>query len=160
MGTVSLGGNVWVCGTRPDGTAWRVGIQDPNRVEEADAYVGTLQLTGGFAVTSGGYQRYFEEDGKTYHHILDPAPGYPAARGLASVPVVAGDGDGHGAMCDAFSTALFVMGEERALNFWRSGAYDFDLVLVTEDGRVLVTEGIEEAFLPMEGSGYVYETVS
>ncbi|SFP18386.1 thiamine biosynthesis lipoprotein [Oscillibacter sp. PC13] len=156
-GTVSLGGNVWACGTRPDGKPWVVGIQDPNRTEEADAYVGKLHLSDAFAVTSGGYQRYFEEGGVTYHHILNPATGYPAESGLTSVTVVAAES---GTMCDAFSTALFVMGEERALDFWRSGAYDFDLVLVTDDGRVLVTDGIADAFEETEGSGYVYKTVS
>ena len=60
----------------------------------------------------------------------------------------------------AFSTALFVMGEEKALDFWRTGGYDFDLVLVTQDGRVLVTEGIADAFTLDEGSGYTCETVS
>lgn len=63
-------------------------------------------------------------------------------------------------MCDAFSTALFVMGEEKALDFWRTSGYDFDLVLVTEDGRVLVTEGITDVFTLDEGSGYTCETVS
>ena len=67
---------------------------------------------------------------------------------------------GDGTMCDAFSTALFVMGEERALNFWRNHNGGFDLILVTEDGRVLVTDGIADSFTPEEGSGYTYETVS
>ena len=67
---------------------------------------------------------------------------------------------GVGTMCDALSTALFVMGEEKALDFWRSGAYDFDLVLVTEDGRVVITDGIADAFTECEESGYSYEVVS
>ena len=74
----------------------------------------------------------------------------------------AGSGDPYpGTMCDAFSTALFVMGEEAALDFWRTweGA-PFELVLVTEDGRVVVTGGLADRFTPDEDSGYVYETVS
>ena len=63
-------------------------------------------------------------------------------------------------MCDALSTALFVMGEDKALDFWRSGVYDFQLVLVTEDGRVVVTEGLKDGFVEMEESGYTYEFVS
>ena len=63
-------------------------------------------------------------------------------------------------MCDALSTALFVMGEERALEFWRSGVYDFELILVTEDGRVVVTAGLETALTEIEESGYTYEIVS
>ena len=159
-GTVYLGGNTWVCGGNPEGDPWRIGVQDPARAEEAEAYTGILRMTDGFAVTSGGYQRYFEEDGVTYHHIIDPATGRPAESSLTSVTVVADGTVGNGTMCDALSTALFVMGEERALDFWRSGAYDFDLILVTEDGRLLVTDGIADQFQPDETAGYAYEVVS
>ena len=110
-------------------------------------------------------------DGKTYHHIIDPATGYPADSGLTSVTVVAalGEGDGSGfpgTMCDAYSTALFIMGEERALAFWRDEMMwgeegcPFDLVLVTEDGRVVVTEGLADRFTLEESSGYTLEVVS
>jgi thiamine biosynthesis lipoprotein len=159
---VELGGNIYVRGSKPDGTAWRVGIQDPN----GSGFAGILSLTDAFAVTSGGYQRYFEQDGKRYHHIIDPATGYPAESGLVSVTVVASGNEeetegcpGHGAMCDAFSTALFVMGEKKAVEFWRSGTYMFQMVLVTEDGRVLVTDGLGDDFEQEDGSGYAYETI-
>lgn len=159
-GWASLGGNVLACGTRPDGTAWKVGIQDPKHPTE-ETFVGMIGLENAYAVTSGGYQRFFEENGEIYHHIIDPATGYPADSGLTSVTVVADSKtDGNGTMCDALSTALFVMGEERALEFWRSREYAFDLVLVTTDDRVLVTSGIAEQFTETEGSGYTYETVS
>lgn len=151
-GMISLGGNVWVCGKKPDGTDWRVAVQDP---QNSSSYVGVLSLSDTFAVTSGGYQRYFTKDGKTYHHIIDPSTGYPAESGLTSVTIVAKNGT----MSDAFSTALFVAGEEKAVSFWRSGKYDFDMVLVTADGRVLVTDGIAGQFEKTEGSGYAYETV-
>lgn len=161
---IRLGGNILAYGNRPDGTPWRVAVQDPARPDDSNGFAGVLGLTDSFAVTSGGYQRYFEQDGKRWHHIIDPATGYPADSGLTSVTVVAGLGEGDaypGAMCDAFSTALFVMGEETALNFWRSwtGA-PFELVLVTEDGRVVVTGGLADRFTPDESSGYAYETVS
>ncbi len=164
-----LGGNVLVWGDRPDGTAWRVGVQDPARPDEQNAFVGVLNLKNAFAVTSGGYQRYFEEGGKRYHHIIDPATGYPADSDLTSVTVVAeADPDiprKNGAMCDAYSTGLFIMGEEEALRFWRSRRQQnrenaFELVLVTEDGRVVVTQGLAEAFTLDEGSGYTLEIVS
>jgi len=159
-GWVSLGGNVAAWGTRPDGTPWRVGVRDPKCTEQ-EALVGTIGLENAFAVTSGGYERFFEENGRIYHHILDPQTGYPADNGLVSVTVVADcTVEGSGTMCDALSTALFVMGEEAALELWRNSGYEFDLVLVTEDGRVVVTNGIAAEFLETEGSGYTYETVS
>ena len=163
---VYLGGNVLVLGAKADGSPWRVAVQDP---EDTGAYAGVLALTDAFAVTSGGYQRCFEENGVRYQHILDPKTGCPAESGLTSVTVVAAangpDYDsetpapGSGAMCDAFSTALFVLGEEKALDFWRTSGYDFELVLVTEDGRVLVTEGLADRFEQMEGSAYRYELI-
>ena len=164
-GKISLGGNVFVLGGKPDGSDWRVGIKDP-RNESGLAAI--LSLRDAYAITSGGYERYFEENGKTYHHIIDPATGYPADSGLLSVTVVADANGpdqewvqpGNGTMCDAFSTALFVMGEEQALDFWRNGGYDFDLVLVTEDGRVVITAGLADRFEEVKDSGYTYETVS
>ena len=159
---LSLGGNVQTLGTKPDGSDWSVAIRAP----EGEGYLGVLSVSDQAVVTSGGYERYFEENGKTYHHIIDPATGYPADNGLLSVTVVAkangpdASGAGNGAMCDAFSTALFVMGEEKALDFWRTGGYDFDLVLVTADGRVVVTAGLADRFEEVKDSGYTYETVS
>lgn len=161
---INLGGNVLAYGDRPDGTPWRVGVQDPARVGEQNAFAGVLALTDSFAVTSGGYQRYFEQDGKTYHHIIDPATGYPADSGLTSVTVVAGldaEGSFPGAMCDALSTALFVMGEEKALDFQRDwSGVPFELALITEDGRVVVTPGLADRFTLDETSGYTLEVAS
>ena len=154
---ISLGGNVAAVGKKPDGSAWTVGLQDPDRPE---AYFGTVSIEDACVVTSGAYQRYFEENGQLYHHIIDPATGRPAESGLTSVTVVADGAAGNGTMCDALSTALFVMGEDRALELWRSGVYDFDLILVTEDGRLLATAGIADRFRPDDSAGYAYEIVS
>lgn len=135
---VSLGGNVQTLGTKPDGSDWNVAVQDPN---DTGSYVGILSVGETAVVTSGGYQRYFEQDGVRYHHILDPATGYPADSGLLSVTVVCTDGT----MADALSTALFVLGEDKALDYWRTYG-GFDLVLVTDDDRVVVTSGLYEDF--------------
>ena len=163
-GYAALGGNVLAWGSKPDGSQWRIGVKDPN---DTAGLTGVLLLKDAYAVTSGGYERCFEADGKTYHHIIDPATLYPAESDLESVTIVMGwNGEklngntGNGTICDTLSTALFVMGEEAALEFWRSGVYDFDAVLVTADGRVLTTSGLSERFIPTEGSEYIYETVA
>jgi thiamine biosynthesis lipoprotein len=126
---VSLGGNVGTLGQKPDGSLWTVAVQDPSG---EDSYIATLTLGGQeerwYAITSGAYERYFEQDGVRYHHILDPSTGYPADSDLLSVTVVSQDGT----LADALSTALFVKGLQGALDFWRANSQDFDLILVTE----------------------------
>ena len=150
---VSLGGNVYVCGQKPDGTAWSVAVQDP---QKTDAYAMTLELTDVFAVTSGGYQRYFTgEDGTVYQHILDPRTGYPARTDLLSVTVIGQNGT----MADAYSTALYVMGEQAACDFWRQSGGAFELVLITADGRVLYTPGLAD-HISQKGADYDFQEVS
>ena len=97
-----------------------------------------LEVEDEAVVTSGGYERYFEQDGVRYWHILDPATGQPARTGLLSVTVVGPSGT----VCDALSTALFVMGPERAADYWLARE-DFDFLLLHEDGSVTCSEGLE-----------------
>ena len=147
---LDLGGNVTVIGTKEDGSPWRVAVKDPR---DTGSYLCVLALTDVTLSTSGGYERYFEEDGVRYHHIIDPETGYPADSGLLSVTVVSAD---H-LLADALSTALFVAGPEEALDFWRSRD-DFELVLCTGQGELLVTEGLEDVFtFAGADRGYTYE---
>lgn len=135
-GMVSLGGNIQMLNRKPDGSGWRVGIQDPAGDQGEVAAV--LEAENQAVVTSGGYERYFEEDGNTYIHILDPRTGYPAEGDLASVTVVSADGT----LADALSTALYIMGREGAVSYWKTYGEDFELVLITAEGDIYVTEGI------------------
>ena len=148
-------------GAKPDGSPWRIGIQDPQEEGTALAelkrdasaesaaqsaadqpdYLGVLELTDQAMSTSGGYQRCFLQDGQIYWHILDPNTAAPARSGLASVTVVSDSG----LLCDGLSTALFVMGLERAAQFW-AGSDDFEAIFVTDDGSVYLTQGLTDRF--------------
>lgn len=136
---INLGGNVKVLSNKPDGSDWRVAIIDPENEEQ---YIGGVEVKDKAVITSGGYQRYFEEDGKRYFHIIDISDGYPADNGLISTTIVSEDGT----LADALSTTLFIMGPDKAANYWRKHKDEFDAVLVKDDGTVLVTEGIENDY--------------
>ena len=138
-GLINLGGNVQVVGTKTDGSKWRVAVQSP---ETEDDYLGILSTADRAVITSGGYERYFEQDGVTYHHIIDPKTGYPAESGLVSVTIVSEDGT----LADGLSTSLFIMGEEKAADFWREHKDEFDAILMSDDGTLYVTEGLENDF--------------
>ena len=136
---ISLGGNVQVLGTKTDGSLWRVAIRDP---EDASGYIGILETGDKAVITSGGYERFFEEDGIVYHHIIDPATGYPASNGLISVTIVSSDGT----LADALSTAVYVAGLESGTDIWRENADKFEMILMTDNKDVYVTEGIADHF--------------
>lgn len=137
---VSLGGNIQAIGTKPDGSSWKVGIRDPKGGQQD--YIGVLFVENQAVVTSGGYERYFEEDGKTYIHIINPRTGYPADGDLLSVTIVSRDGT----LADGMSTALYIMGYEKACQFWRQHREEFNVILVTDDGKIHISENLKENF--------------
>ncbi len=138
---LSLGGNIVLAGDNPNGGLWSVGVQSPT----GSGLALSFSCKGGRSVvTSGGYERYFEYAGKTYHHILDPQTGFPADSDLQSVTVIGTDG----AMCDALSTGLFVMGYEKAVAF-ADKHDDYGYILITADA--VYARGVQNVELTEEG---------
>ncbi|MBQ5333812.1 MAG: FAD:protein FMN transferase [Oscillospiraceae bacterium] len=132
---MNLGGNIQTVGEKPDGSPWKVAVTDPLSPSEV---ICTISVRDKAVVTSGNYQRFFMgEDGRKYCHIIDPKTGRPVDNGLASVTVIGSSGTD----CDLLSTALFVMGEESAVEFIKENS-GFDMLLITEDGRVIITGNI------------------
>lgn len=128
-----LGGNIVAIG-KNGSKPWRIGLQKP------DAQRGTafaeIDAEDKFVVTSGGYERYFEKDGQTYHHIFDPATGRNPDNNVLSVTVVSEDGT----LADALSTACFVMGADEAIDL--AEAHGIQIIVYTNDG-VVHTDGID-----------------
>lgn len=134
---IDLGGNVLCIGARPDGEAFRVGIQKP--FADRNETVATAGIRDRSVVSSGIYERYFEKDGKLYHHILNPKSGYPYENGLTAVTILSDesvDGDG-------LSTVCFALGMEKGLELINS-LPDTQAVFITEDGELHYSEHFEE----------------
>ena len=133
-----LGGNLFVIGGKPDGTDWNVGIQTP--FKPRGEYFGILCVSDKAVVTSGIYERYFEENGKTYHHIMDTKTGYPIDNELFSVTVV----NDSSMAADALAKA-FTMGLTDGMKFIEStkGA---EAIFVTKDKKVYLTPGLKGKF--------------
>ncbi len=132
-GILSLGGNVIAIGENPEDTVWKVAIINPKKPTD---YIGYVEVINKAVVTSGDYQRYFEEDGKRYHHILNPETGYPADSGLSSVTVISDSG----ILADALSTAFFVSGQDMVFKLYDE--LNFEALLITQDGQIITTENL------------------
>lgn len=138
-GIISLGGNVQTLGLKPDGSNWNVAVQDPNNTS---SYLGVVSVGETAVVTSGGYQRNFTDSrGSTYQHIINPTSGYPVTNALKSVTIICEDGT----LADCLSTAMFVLGQTRAINYWRTYG-GFEMILVNEDSQIICTKGLIEEF--------------
>lgn len=136
--TISLGGSVLTYGEKPDKTPWRIGVRNP---ADTSAYVGILSLEGAWCVsTSGDYERYVEFNGVRYHHILDPATGWPADSGTAGVTILSESGF----LSDALSTACFVLGSERGIPL--AEHYGAEALFIEKDGSLKMSEGMKRYF--------------
>lgn len=135
---ISLGGSIYATGKKPDGGSYKIGIRDPEGSE--NDYMAVLSLDTKFVSTSGTYERGFIENGKYYHHIIDPKTGAPVENGLAAVTVVCDSG----ILSDIYSTALFVMGPEAGIPFAQS--HGVDALFLTQEKQVLTTHGFAEKY--------------
>ena len=137
---ISVGGSILTYGQKPDGSPWQVAVVDPFDTAER---AGVLSLRGQWCIsTSGDYERYIEVDGVRYHHIMDPATGYPADGGVRSVTVVCESG----ILSDALSTACFVLGADEGMRLAQQ--YGAEALFIQSDGTYLMTAGMENLFVP------------
>ena len=148
---VSVGGNIFAYGSKPDGKPWTLGLRDPLGATEYNIF-GELQVADSTVATSGAYERYFVEDGKIYHHILDSSTGFPAESDLLSVTIVSQNG----ALADYLSTALYIGGSSAVLENMNDSR--FDLIAVGKDNQVYISEGLKDAFTLSEGKYVPYES--
>ena len=138
---LDLGGNIQLLGSKPDGSDWNIGLRNPWKADEGPVFA--LKLSDCAVITSGGYERFFTgDDGKEYIHIFDSSTGRPVDNELVSVTIITKDG----ITGDLLSTALFAMGKEKAIEFWKSSSYyDFEIILLCKDMSAVISEGIEKS---------------
>ena len=134
---IAVGGSIGVMGRRLTQENWRISVRDPDKSVDG---MGVLELSEGFVSTSGVYEKYFEQDGILYHHLLDPSTGYPVENNLLSVSVVAQTG----VLSDLLSTACFVLGLDNSLSVLEH--YDAQAIFITRDKEVYITEGLKDRF--------------
>ena len=143
-GMISLGGNIYSFGKKGDGPDYTIGLRDP--FGDADDIYGSITAPDKIISTSGGYERYFEQDGKRYIHILNPKTGYPVESDLAAVTVISEDG----LLADFLSTTLFSAGKEALLEHINSEEYDgeeYDVIAVDNDRNIYLSDGIRDSFV-------------
>ncbi len=145
---ISFGGSVACMGhSKKSDTDWSIGIKNPF---DTSQIIGSINVTDCYIAVSGAYERSFMQSGKRYHHIFDSKTGYPAESDIESTAVISKDG----AVSDGLSTALFVMGKDKALDFYRSGIYEFEAIFILKDGVVTVTDGLSDKFSFNENADY------
>ena len=133
---IAVGGSVGVYGRKPFEEPWKIELKNPY---EANV-IGTISIFDGFISTSGSYEKTFEKDSITYHHILDPKTGYPAHSDLVSVTVHSNSG----ALSDALSTACFVLGYDKSLKILQT--FDAQAIFITQDNKIFTTPEITDNF--------------
>lgn len=136
---VSVGGSLLIYGNR----TFSVGIVNPDNDKQS---MGTLKLKDTCVSTSGNYEKYFEKDGKRYHHILNATTGYPATSEFKSVTVVCSSG----LLSDALSTVCYIAGYRKSVDILKE--YDAEAVFIFNNNAVKVTDGLADKFTVTDDS--------
>ena len=140
---VNLGGNILTLGRKPDGSLWRIGVQDPESPRGEFVMIVLVEDTA--IVTSGPYERFFEQDGVVYHHILDTTTGYPVRNDIGSVSIISDDSFS----ADALSTAVFSLGLTRGMRLIES-LEDVEAVIITDDRTIHLSSGFLQGKIEYE----------
>lgn len=147
---INIGGNVLTLGSKPDGSPWNIGLQDP--AKPRGQYIGVLNVVDQAVVTSGDYVRFFDEEGVRYHHILNPFTGYPANSDLFSVTIMAK----YSIEADGLSTPVYSLGLKEGMELVNRRK-DTEAIFITKDRRIVLTEGAAEIFTFVgDSSDYEY----
>lgn len=142
---INLGGNVFTLGKSTNNTEWKIGIQNP--FEGRGDAVGSVKVENKSIVTSGIYERYVEENGKKYHHILNPKTGYPYDNEIAGVTIITDES----ILGDALSTTVFSLGLHEGLDFINKRK-DAEAIFITKDNKIYLSNGIKENFKLLDNS--------
>jgi len=136
---IDLGGNIFVLGKKQDGSPWKVGVQNPEK--SGSDTIGFVTASDKSIVTSGVYERYFEFEGKSYHHILNPETGYPYEKDVLGVSIVSDTSiDG-----DSLSTTLFALGVDEGLKLIES-LDGVNAIFITRDHNLHLSSGFKDIF--------------
>ncbi|HEY8500906.1 MAG TPA: FAD:protein FMN transferase, partial [Clostridia bacterium] len=147
---LNLGGNLYLYGSKPDGSLWQIGIRNPYGSQ--GEYIGIIKVKDMSVVTSGIYERYFEIEGKRYHHILNPKTGYPEDNNIASVSIVCPSS----IMADGLSTTVFLLGIDKGMKLIES-LEKTEAIIITKDKKVFLSSGIKDDNLPFKLTDETFE---
>lgn len=137
-GIVNLGGNIVAIGGKEDDTPWSIGIEAP--YSDRSEIIGSLEMQNTTVVTSGTFERHFVKDGIDYHHVLDPATGYPRNTDILCVSIKSKMGNS--VLCDGYSTTCLLLGKEKAMEFMKDKV-GFEYCLMDKDGKIIQSDGFD-----------------
>ena len=149
---INLGGNILLVGSKLGGNDFSIGIQDPN--DDRGRYLLIVHINDEALVSSGDYERYFEQDGKIYHHILNPETGYPADTNIKQVTIVAPESE----MADGLSTSVLLLGLKDGIALVES-LEGVEAIFITKDNRIYVTDGLDGRYEITDGLAESYYLV-